>query len=205
MIKLKSLISEQNDLAGTETNKGNVTGKGPQPMSITTSDGPDTKQNKPIPLDDTPKSMDKEYEEFLFKHKAKFLEVLAKTRFHRNPQVWREVSRLKPEIDKLYRRVVSHMTLQTVNEYRDKILEIRKKWTPFVRNAMADNIQNDFMRDQTRTKVENMMTLASNYFDDALGDFIKGEVSRFEPEMKKSIELYSKIAAMSTPSPRRRY
>ena len=189
-------LSEQNDLAGTETNKGNITGKGPQPMSITTSDGPDTKQNKPIPLDNTPKSMDKEYEKLLFDHKRVFLEVLAKTRFHRNPQVWREVKNLKPEIDKLYRRVVSHMTLQTVNEYRDKILEIRKKWTPFVRNAMSDNIENDFLRNQIRTKVENMMILASNAFDDSLGDFIKGEVSRFEPEMKKSIQMYRKIASM---------
>ena len=165
-------------------------------FSVSDPKGSGTVPSPFTPLDDSPKSMDPKYQRLLEQHKAIFLEVLAKTRFHRNPQVWREVRSLKPEIDRLYQRVVSHMTLKTVNEYRDKILEIRKKWTPFVRNAMSDNIENDFLRNQIRRKVENMMILASNAFDDSLGDFIKGDLRRFEPEMKKSIQMYRKIASM---------
>ena len=170
--------------------------------NFSASNPPGGTQSSPFtPLDDSPKSIDPKYEELLEQHKAKFLEVLAKTRFHRNPQVWREVQGLKPQIDRLYKRVVSELTLKTANEYRDKILEIRKKWTPFVRNAMSDNIENDFLRNQIRTKVENMMILASNAFDDSLGDFIKGEVRRFEQEMKESIKMYSNIASMQQPRP----
>jgi len=156
-------------------------------------------------LDNSPASMDQKYVYLLSAHKKVFLEVLAKTRFHRNPEVWREVQGLKPELDRLLQRVESHMTLKIVNEYRDRILAISKKWTPFVRNAMSDGItHNEFLRNQTRTKVENMMILASNAFDGALGNFIKGEdMFRFEPEMKKSIQMYRKIAAIYTVKPKR--
>ena len=88
--------------------------------------GSGTVQSPFTPLDNSPKSIDPKYQQLLEQHKAKFLEVLAKTRFHRNPQVWREVQGLRPQIDRLYNLVVSQLTLKTANEYRDKILEIRK-------------------------------------------------------------------------------
>ena len=169
--------------------------------NFSASNPPGGTQSSPFtPLDDSPKSIDPKYEELLEQHKAKFLEVLAKTRFHRNPQVWREVRGLKPQIDGLYKRVVSQLTLKTANEYRDKILEIRKKWTPFVRNAMTDKYP-ERTRDQKRRQVENMMTLASNKFDDSFGNFIKGDLRRFEQEMKESIKMYSNIASMQQPRP----
>ena len=167
-------------------------------FSVSDPKGSGTVPSPFTPLDDSPKSIDPKYQRLLEQHKPKFLEVLAKTRFHRNPQVWREVQGLKPQIDGLYKRVVSQLTLKTANEYRDKILEIRKKWTPFVRNAMTDNYP-ERMRDQKRRQVENMMTLASNKFDDSFGNFIKGDLRKFEQEMKESIKMYSNIASMQQP------
>ena len=178
-------LSEQTNFSASEPQRSGTKG----PTGIFT------------PLDDSPKSIDPKYQELLEQHKAKFLEVLAKTRFHRNPQVWREVKNLKPQIDRLYNLVVSQLTLKTANEYRDKILEIRKKWTPFVRNAMTDNYSDERMRDQKRRQIENMMTLASNKFDDSFGNFIKGDLRRFEQEMKESIKMYSNIARMQQPRP----
>ena len=178
-------LSEQTNFSASEPQRSGTKG----PTGIFT------------PLDDSPKSIDPKYQELLEQHKAKFLEVLAKTRFHRNPQVWREVQGLRPQIDRLYNLVVSQLTLKTANEYRDKILEIRKKWTPFVRNAMTDNYSDERMRDQKRRQIENMMTLASNKFDDSFGNFIKGDLRRFEQEMKESIKMYSNIARMQQPRP----
>jgi len=184
MIKLKKLIPEQTGKIGN--------------TNISVSGNVDSG------LDNSPKSMDQKYLHGLKAHKKVFLEVLAKTRFHRNPQVWREVQRLKPELDRLLYEMERYSTLKIVNEYRDRILAISKKWTPFVRNAMSDGMPSEFLRNQTRTKVENMMILASNAFDGALGNFIKGEeLSRFEPEMKKSIQMYRKIAAIHTAKPKR--
>ena len=171
-------------------------------MNFSASDpkGSGTVQSPFTPLDDSPKSIDPKYQELLEQHKAKFLEVLAKTRFHRNTQVWREVKNLKPQIDRLYNLVVSQLTLKTANEYRDKILEIVKKWTPFVAKAMTDNYTDQGTKDQKRRQVENMMTLASNKFDDSFGNFIDGDLRRFEQEMKESIKMYSNIARMQQPT-----
>ena len=67
---------------------------------------------------------------------------------------------------------------------------------------MTDNYSDERMRDQKRRQIENMMTLASNKFDDSFGNFIKGDLRRFEQEMKESIKMYSNIASMQQPRPR---